>query len=77
MLAIVKSKLKNKMLTEIVDAIIAVRYGILYENSTCYDYIDKLPDEVLCQIGSSEKYVTDTELNYDEIYQIFVDVDNN
>jgi len=71
MLAIVKSKLRNRMLIDTVDGIISVRYGLLYEKQTCYDYAKKLPNTVLADISSSRKYESDTDMNYEEIYEIF------
>lgn len=51
---VVKTKLRNSLNIDTINAILHVRLGLAYKKSTCFNYT--LPDKVLCQIRSNEKY---------------------
>lgn len=53
-LNIIKSKLRNRLLISTVDAIIMIRTGLWVKGKNCYNY--QLPDNVICSVGSAEKY---------------------
>lgn len=53
-LNIIKSKLRNRLYISTVDAIIMVKTGLLVKNKNCYNYI--LPDNVIQNVGTSQKY---------------------
>lgn len=52
---VVQTKLRNRLLNDIVNAILTVRYGLRRHNKCCRTY--EYPSEVLRKIRSNEKYV--------------------
>lgn len=50
----VKSKLRNKMTENMVNAILNIRSGLKRNQKTCYSYI--LPDEVISMVGTMLTY---------------------
>lgn len=50
----VKTKLRNRMKTDMVNAILNIRAGLKRNEKTCYTY--ELPDKVLNQIGTTQSY---------------------
>lgn len=62
-MGLVKTKIRNRMKTDLLCSILQIREGLKLE-TTCY-YSFKIPDSVAYKIGSSEKYetlVTDKEM---------------
>ena len=51
---IVKSKLRNRMETQMANAILAIRAGLKRSGKSCFEY--EIPDTVVAKIGTSETY---------------------
>lgn len=60
-LNIVKTKVRNKLIADTINAILSIRYGLKRTDDCCYSYTDKLPSNVLREISQSLKYVKEKE----------------
>lgn len=60
-LAVIKSKLRNKLLITSIDAIVTIRCSLLVKKKNCCTY--ELPRDVIAQVGTSEKYNTTKSKN--------------
>ena len=58
---IIKSKLRNKMHVKTLNAILAIKYGLLRHGKCCYNY--ELPKSVYSKIGTNASYEEELNVN--------------
>ena len=66
----IKSKIRNSMKTNLLNAILVTRFGLIRNGKGCISC--KLPDSVVIAIGISQAYMSSTETSYSTVQQLQV-----
>lgn len=74
LMGLIKSKLRSKMKSELLQSIIQIRQGLTFENACCFTF--NIPEEVIDKIGSAKKYKKQEECEDDDVVEILNSLNN-